>query len=47
MDKVDLEQAAALAGRVGDEVSIAMSVLNLYLGYRLELFRAHLYRLGA
>ena len=40
MDKVDLEQAAALAGRVGDEVSVAMSVLNLYLGYRLELFRA-------
>jgi 2-polyprenyl-3-methyl-5-hydroxy-6-metoxy-1,4-benzoquinol methylase len=40
MEKVDLDRAGALAGRIGDEVSIAMSVLNLYLGYRMELFRA-------
>ena len=37
---MDQKQAEALAQRIGDEVNTAMSVLNLYLGYRLELFRA-------
>jgi 2-polyprenyl-3-methyl-5-hydroxy-6-metoxy-1,4-benzoquinol methylase len=37
---MDHKQAEALAQRIGDEVSTAMSVLNLYLGYRLELFLA-------
>jgi 2-polyprenyl-3-methyl-5-hydroxy-6-metoxy-1,4-benzoquinol methylase len=40
MDRADLEEAAALGGRIGDEVNNAMSVLNLYLGYRMELFGA-------
>lgn len=37
---MDQKQAETLAQRIGDEVNTAMSVLNLYLGYRLELFRA-------
>jgi 2-polyprenyl-3-methyl-5-hydroxy-6-metoxy-1,4-benzoquinol methylase len=37
---MDQKGAEALAERIFDQVSGAMSVLNLYLGYRLRLFEA-------